>query len=1296
MTRRHSIFRFPPLANPRSPTRFSPRPALRAVGHGTLWLYRVATNLLLVTALLLGVAILLLRYWVLPDLGQHRDQIAQALSNAARQKITLGAVDGRWDGFRPRLVLRDLRVYDRSGTERLALAEVDATLSWTSLLGEVRFHSIDVNRLALEVRRDERGVFSVAGIVLEPGEGDDGFGNWLLEQHRVAVHQSSLTWIDETLGGTPLLLKDVELLVEKRLGTWRLGMQAVPPLEVASPIDLRGELRRDGSGRARTWHGRVYLGFSYADLAALGHWLAMPADIQRGAGGLEVWADVGGSRITQVLADIGLADVSLRMRTNLPYLDLARLTGRVAWSGGPDSMSWAAHNLAFTTPDGLELPPADISYRRTGAEDDPKARSEATFDALDLAAVVRLIDRLPLDDALRARLAEMNPRGRLNAFELRWTGPLASRTEYAARGSFDGVTVAPSGYLPGFATVSGNVDATQAGGRVDLRARGSELVMPKVFAGPLPLDDLSGRVSWTMTAQGAAVRVESVTFANAHLAGQASAVYTVVPGQPGTLDLAGTLQRGEGREAWRYLPLQLKGEVREWLQQAISAGRVGQTRFRLSGDLARFPFAGANAGVFEVVAPFEQATFAFDPAWPALEGLRGSLEFHNNSLTVRLSEGHLFGLRLLTATATIGDLSGDQPVCVLRGEAEGPTADFLRFIAASPLQRILIGVTDQMQASGTGGLGLVLELPLEHLDDTRVSGRYRFAANTLEPGNGAPRVDQLTGELLFSDREVRLPEGTARVLGFPLRFTAERTPQSKGLQIRASGRADAPAIRALVGQRWAEGLSGETEWQGTLHVQDGSYELAIDSELRGLVSALPAPLAKDAAAPLRFNLQRRSAAAGRELTVVNVGNVFSAQWLEPHGAAQALRAEVRFNEPAPLPQRDGVWLAGRVAVLDVDRWRPLLRGGDADADADATGGRGGITLSTPRAILFGRQWNDVSVQAVRKDDVWQGQVDAREVAGTFTWNTSGPGNVYARLGRLHLPQPVVRVEAPAAAAGGDESLPGLDVQAEDFRAGERQFGKLQLLAVPEGRDWRVRQLDLRRPEGSLAMTGIWRAGATPVMHLDLQADVKDLGAWFAQIGLPQALAGGSGKMTAQLAWKGPPESVDTPTLNGTVKLEAKQGRFVKIEPGLGKLIGVLSLQALPRRVTLDFNDVFSDGFAFDRVSAAATIDRGVAHTSDFMMVGPAARVEMSGDINLAGETQRLDVKVLPSMSESVALGAAIVNPAVGLATLLAQKVLKDPIGQMIAFDYEVSGTWADPIVLKKRRGTPEQTRQGRK
>jgi uncharacterized protein YhdP len=173
---------------------------------------------------------------------------------------------------------------------------------------------------------------------------------------------------------------------------------------------------------------------------------------------------------------------------------------------------------------------------------------------------------------------------------------------------------------------------------------------------------------------------------------------------------------------------------------------------------------------------------------------------------------------------------------------------------------------------------------------------------------------------------------------------------------------------------------------------------------------------------------------------------------------------------------------------------------------------------------------------------------------------------------------------------------------------------------------------------------------------------------------------------------GNPQSIDYPSLTGNLKLDAKQGQFSKIEPGIGKLLGILSLQAIPRRITLDFRDIFSDGFAFDQITGNVDIARGVMTTSDLKIDGPSAKVEIGGSANLVSETQNLRIRVLPTIGEGVSLaGALLINPIVGLATLVAQKILKDPLSQMLAFEYGVTGTWDDPKVEKLRGEQPADT-----
>jgi uncharacterized protein (TIGR02099 family) len=545
--------------------------------------------------------------------------------------------------------------------------------------------------------------------------------------------------------------------------------------------------------------------------------------------------------------------------------------------------------------------------------------------------------------------------------------------------------------------------------------------------------------------------------------------------------------------------------------------------------------------------------------------------------------------------------------------------------------------------------------------------------------------------LHFSQDDVNLREGTVRVLGMPARFTADRKP-GVGVVIRGSGRAELPALGRELGLSWLNRLSGTTDWTATLELSGHAYDLVVDSDLRGVASSLPTPLAKPPGTPLPLRIERRPRGPDQELLIVTLSDIFSGQIVRSRDqAARLLQGELRLGERAPAPQRDGLWLAGRVEYVDLDRWRAVFNAPGATDQAALAG----VDLSATSLYAFSRNWRDVVLQARRTEQTWQASVASREAVGNLTWTPSGQGSLSARFSRLHVPAMGAVLDAPGSPEERRE-LPSLDVVADDFRLGERQFGRLTLAAVPQGTDWRIETLDLRCPEGRLSMSGVWQAlSASPATRMNVRLEIGDIGRYFARLKLPEGIKGGSGKMEGQLGWSGPPYALDLPTLSGRLTLNAKQGQFVRIEPGIGKLIGVVSLQALPRRATLDFRDVFSEGFPFDEIRSNATIDRGVVRTDNFRMEGTSARVDMKGELDLARETQRLDVKVVPSLSEGVALGAAIVNPAVGLATLFAQKALKDPINQIVSFEYGVTGTWADPVVVSKKRESAD-SKQGRK
>jgi len=279
---------------------------------------------------------------------------------------------------------------------------------------------------------------------------------------------------------------------------------------------------------------------------------------------------------------------------------------------------------------------------------------------------------------------------------------------------------------------------------------------------------------------------------------------------------------------------------------------------------------------------------------------------------------------------------------------------------------------------------------------------------------------------------------------------------------------------------------------------------------------------------------------------------------------------------------------------------------------------------------------------------------------------------------------------------------------DDFELRGKKLGRLEIDAVNRPAtastpaEWRLNRLTLTAPEASFSATGQWTAIAPPSgargvrlterrrTTMNFRLDMTDAGQLLARMGMKDLVRRGRGKMEGQVSWLGSPLAFDHPSLNGAFHLSVESGQFLKAEPGLAKLLGVLSLQSLPRRLTLDFRDVFSEGFAFDFIRGDVTIAQGIASTSNLQMKGVNAAVLMEGRADIARETQDLRVVVVPEINAGTAsVVAGVLNPAVGLGSFLAQMLLRQPLIRASTQEFQVDGTWTDPRVTRIQRATPE-------
>lgn len=758
-----------------------------------------------------------------------------------------------------------------------------------------------------------------------------------------------------------------------------------------------------------------------------------------------------------------------------------------------------------------------------------------------------------------------------------------------------------------------------------------------------------------------------------------------------------------------------------------------------------FRVAARVGGVTYAYVP-PQLQDAGEPPWPALEKLSGELIFERAGMQVKGAAGSFAGLPGVEARnveASIPDLS--HSVVSIAADARGPLAQLLGFVSGSPVAQMTGGALAQASGSGSGQLRLRLQLPISDLHASQVQGSLQLAGNDVRITPDTPLLARARGSVQFTQSGFSLSGVQAQALGGEVRIEGGmggKGTEPGSVQLRAQGTASAQGLQQAhelgLLATLARRASGSAPYALALTVRRGVPEILLTTGLKGMALDLPAPLAKSAEAslPIRFENQLTAASLVRtpqpsalqDRLSVEVGSLAALSYLRQLGPAEPEVLRGRMALGVPLTQvRDlpedarAVQANLRFEALDVDAWQAVFAAPAAPTPAAPPAAHAvpdalqrylpdAFALQADSLRLDGRTLHGLVVGGSQQGGVWRANLEARELAGYVEYRQagqgSGAGGLFARLSRLSVPESVsaqidtLLDEQPA-------SLPALDIIAESFELRGRKLGRLEIDARNRGgedaqREWRLAKFNLTTPEASFTASGNWaqvgsagaapaKAGAAPQRRtvLGFALEMRDAGELLARFGMADVVRRGRGRMEGQIAWMGAPINPDYRSMMGQIHLDVGTGQFLKAEPGLAKLLGVLSLQSLPRRFALDFRDIFSQGFAFDFVRGDVRIARGVATTNNLQMKGVNAAVLMEGSADIERETQDLHVVVVPEINALTAsLVATAINPVIGLGSFLAQVFLRGPLIAAATQEFSVRGTWSEPEVTKLPRRAP--------
>ncbi|HSG22049.1 MAG TPA: DUF3971 domain-containing protein, partial [Azonexus sp.] len=747
-----------------------------AVARGLRWLgWGLFAAWLIFAALVLA-----LRYVVLPKVADYQAEIEQAASRAVGQPVKIGKIEARWDGLNPDLVLDDVQLFDSQGRPAFSLARVESVLSWQTLWRWQPTLSLLVfEGPVLHVRRETDGRITVAGMETE-GESDPAFAEWVLSQKRIRILDAMIVWDDRLRQAPPLVLEDLQFGLDNSGRRHRFGLSAAPPTELASRIDVRGEIRGDVGEALESLSGKVFVEVDYADLAGWRAWVDYPAQLPQGRGALRVWGDLkdGGGKLT---ADVALEEVRVRLGRKLPELNLANMRGRLAGSYKVGELLLDGRNVELLTQDGIRVAPTDFHLEWRKNPQTAAVNGNASANFMDIGALASLATHLPLDARSRDLLQAHQPQGQISELRASWGLEDEALKRYSLKAGFNQLGILPGAYFPGASGLSGNVDVTDKGGELVLDAGVSTLSFPAIFPEPeTALDSLKARASWKTFASvsanmtdgvasttGVDIKLEKLEFAGPAAAGSARGSYRFSGDGPGEIDLSANVDRADARAVWRYMPHVVNAEARAWIKRGIVSGHGYDGRLVLKGNLKDFPFRDGASGKFIVTAKAADTKVDYVPGWPAIEQIDGNMTF-GIGMKVEASKGNILGARLSDVTVVIPDFESHEEILLVKGLAQGPTSEFFRFLDQSPVGESIDRFTEGMKATGNGSLSLELDIPLRHSLDTKVRGDYRFVNNQLEPVAALPPLTQVNGRLLLTEKSVTAKDIGGRVFGGPL------------------------------------------------------------------------------------------------------------------------------------------------------------------------------------------------------------------------------------------------------------------------------------------------------------------------------------------------------------------------------------------------------------------------------------------------------------------------------------------------------------------------------------------------
>lgn len=1194
---------------------------------------------------------------VTPYLDARRGDIETWASQLLQEPIKIEKARVSWFQYQPGVALHNVTMLDaKTSQPLLQVRTVKVFFSIPQSIWQRKLvpSGIMIEGTDLVVHQNESGEFSLQGFPAIGGYDTQPFQN-----------ETKMNDVLGFLSTQPLLLlRDIDIRYTGITGQKRYFTLFNLRLEnsgnnhtVAGKAILHQDLATEMAVGLR-WQGdilkpetieaKAYIHFTGLSLAQWFKDLVWhDLEIKNGIASAQCWATWRQGEFKSIQSTFEVYNLDmLANKKKLQHIE--RLSADVGWKKEGKDHIIAGDDILIDV--GDHLWPVTSFYIKMTADETTQSLMPATVHVgyLDLKEVRKfLVDaNAPIPEAVLKPLSELDLRGELENLAVNFANENGSIALLKAQGLFNHLSIKSYHGLPALQNISGKVTWGSQEGQVDLNSRDMTMTAETVFDEPIALSQFTGRVHWILDDKKQwQIDLQKIHVLNRDISVNAEGTITLNEKLQPEVNIAANLALNQAQHIKYYLPLKIFDKsLSDWLRSAFLTGRAESGSLLLKGKLTDFPFDHDN-GVFKIEANVKNVQLHYAPKWPDLTNINAHLLFISRQITIDVDSARMLDIAI---GKTHGDIPylGDKGPAVLTVTAEPIHTDFadgIAFLHKSPLEDSIGKMFRNMEVSGPIDLTLGLTIPLDDPEKTKVKGLINISSGTLSLVPWKLDINKLSGVVNFTESSTDANSMTAQLFDKPMRLDLATIKKDKDNKVVRATVTNNIALQDI--ENWlkipiSEHATGDANAITQIDLSvDQPIDIHIDSNLKGIALNLPDQFGKKADESRNFLA---------DMTIAE---------------DQPLKIKANYNN-----------LLNIAAILNMEHQHFSLRKMD---------------ISVSEINLYGVHLTNASLQLEPAAAGWNVQIDSPEIAGSIKVPAVINASSTLTLDLKHIDVDALSKGKATKTTIEAKTLPTINFDADSLIYDGTRLGSVSIETKPTQQGLAITSLSINSTNLNLQASGDWQQstkGSRTSLHGKGQS--KNTSRLLEDLGFDvHNFVASDGQLEFDLSWSDAPYNLSLANMSGSASLSMGKGRIVEISEStnakmdFGRMLNLFSLQSIPRRLSLDFSDLFQKGYAFDTLRGDFRFNNGSATTQNMRFDGPIARVEIHGRIGLSHKDFDLVLNVTPYVTSSIPVAATLITgqPVVGIAAWAVNKMIGGEVSKVVTYYYSVSGSWANPV-----------------